>query len=48
MKNDFERVERGALISVGSWSNPKRESKIYIMNKKGNEECGMEYDKGSV
>ena len=47
-QNDFERVEGGALIRVGSWSNAKRESKIYLMNKKGNEECGMEYEKGIV
>ena len=38
----FEKVEEGALIRVGSWSNSKRESKIYSMNKKGNEECGMD------
>ena len=36
-------VEEGALIRVGSWNNAKRESKIYIMNKKGNEECEMEF-----
>ena len=39
--NNFERVEGGELIRVGSQSNVKRESKIYIMNKKGNEEGGI-------
>ena len=47
-KNDFVRVEGGALIRVGSWNNGKREGKIYLMNKKGNEECEMEYEKGSI
>ena len=41
-KNDFERVEGGALIRIGNWNNTKRESKIYLMNIKENEECGME------
>ena len=36
--NDFERIEGGALIRVQIWSNVKRESKIYIRNKKGVEE----------
>ena len=30
---DFERVEGGALIRVGSWSNGRREGKVYLMNK---------------
>ena len=47
-KNDFERVEGEALIRVGNWSNRKREHKIYLMTKKRNEECEMEYEKGSV
>ena len=47
-KNDFERIERGALIKVGNWNNTKRQSKIYIVNKKGNEEGGMEWEKGSI
>ena len=48
MKSDFDRAGGGALVRVGSWSNGKREGKNYIMNKKGNEECGMEYEIGSV
>ena len=47
-KNDFERVVGGALIRNGSWSNAKRESKIYIMNSTGNEECAMEYEEGNI
>ena len=47
-KNDFGRVEVGTLIRVGSWNNGKRKGKIYLMNKKENEECGMEYEKGSM
>ena len=41
-ENDFERVEGGALKRVGNRSNAKGESKIYIINKKGNEEGGMQ------
>ena len=41
-KNDFEKVEGWALVRVGNQSNAKGESVIYIINKKGNEECGME------
>ena len=46
--NDVERGEGGALIKVGIQSNAKRESKICVMNKKGNEECRMKYEKWSV
>ena len=48
MKSDFDRAGGGALVRVGSWSNGKREGKNYIMNKKGNEECGKEYEKKSI
>ena len=41
-KNNFERVKGVALLRVRGWSNGKRDGKIYLMNKKGNEECGME------
>ena len=47
-KNDFERVEGVALLIVGNLSDVNRESKMFIINKKGNVECGMEYEKGSV
>ena len=45
-KSDFERVEGGALIRVGSWINGKKKVKIYIINKKRNEEGWLEYEKG--
>ena len=32
-RNDFERVEGGAPIRVGGWSNGRREGKVYLMNK---------------
>ena len=41
-KNDFERIEGGALTRVGNWSNAQGENKIYIINKKENGEGGME------
>ena len=47
-RNDFERVEGGAPVRVGNWTNGKRQGKIYLMNKKGNEEYGMQYEKGSI
>ena len=28
IKNNFERVELGALIKVGNWNNANRENKI--------------------
>ena len=35
-RNDFEKVDGGALIKDGRWSNAKKECKIYISNKKEN------------
>ena len=46
-KNDFER-EGGTLIRGGNQSNVKRESKIYIIDKKGNEEDGVRKEKHIV
>ena len=36
-KNVFERVEGGELMIVGNWGKVKRESKIYLINKKGDQ-----------
>ena len=44
-RNDFEKLKERALIRVGSWSNGKRKGKVYFINKKENEECGMEYER---
>ena len=35
-------------MRVGSWGKGNIEGKIYLINKKGNEKCGMEQEKGSV
>ena len=37
-----------AVIIVENQSNAKRESKIYIVSKKGNEEGGMEKERGHM
>lgn len=41
-------MEGGTVIRVGNQGNVNRKSKIYIINYKGSEECGIEQEKESI